>query len=250
MGIQVVSIWRVYWFGIVVQSFSHVWLFMTPWTAACQASLSFAISRSLVKNSCPLTQWFHPTISSTVISFFSCLQFFPASGSFPLSQLFASGSQSIGASASVLSMNIQGWFPLGLTGLISLLSKRPSRVLFCPQFENINSSVLSPLYGPALTSTINYWENHSLDYMYLYKGKGKLVFLLFNLLPRFVIVFLPRSKCLLITWLQSPSAEILESKKTKSLTVPFVSPSVCHEVRGSDAMVLVFWMFSLLIPGK
>ena len=78
-------------------------------------------------SSCPLSQWYHLTISSSVAPF-SCPQFFPASESFPMSQLFTSGGQSIGASASVLWVNIQGWFPLGLTGLISLLSKRFSRV--------------------------------------------------------------------------------------------------------------------------
>ena len=79
-------------------------------------------------NSCPLSRWCHPTISSSVIPFSFCLQSFPTSGSFLMSQLFATGSQSIGASASVLPMNIQGWFPLGLTGLFSLLSKGLSRV--------------------------------------------------------------------------------------------------------------------------
>ena len=81
-------------------------------------------------NSYPLSWWCHPTITSSVIPFSSCLQSFPASGSFPVSQFFTSGGQSIGvlASASVLSMNIQGWFPLGLTGWISLLSKGLSRV--------------------------------------------------------------------------------------------------------------------------
>ena len=81
-------------------------------------------------NSCPSSQWCHPTISSSVIRFFSCLQSFPASGSFQMSQFFTSGGQSIGvsASASVLPVNIQDWFPLGLTGWISLQSKRLSRV--------------------------------------------------------------------------------------------------------------------------
>ena len=81
-------------------------------------------------NSCPSSQWYHPTISSSVVPFSSCLQSFPASGSFPVSQFFASGGQSIGASASasVLLMNIQDWFPLGPTGLISLQSKGFSRV--------------------------------------------------------------------------------------------------------------------------
>ena len=81
-------------------------------------------------NSCPSHQWCHPTISSSVIPFSSCLQFCPASVSFPMSQFFVSGDQSIGvsASSSVLSMNIQNWFPLGLTGLISLQSKELSRI--------------------------------------------------------------------------------------------------------------------------
>ena len=81
-------------------------------------------------DSCPSSQWCHPTISSSVIPFSSCLQSFPASGSFPMGQLFAPGGQSIGisASASVLPMNIQDWFPLGWTGWISLQSKGLSRV--------------------------------------------------------------------------------------------------------------------------
>ena len=81
-------------------------------------------------NSCPLSPWYHPAISSAVAAFSSCLRSFPAWGSFPVSQLFASGGQSIGtsASASVFPMNIQDWFPLGLTGLISLQPKGLSRV--------------------------------------------------------------------------------------------------------------------------
>ena len=102
-------------------------------------------------NSCPLSQWCHPTISSSVIHF-SCLQSFPASESFPMSQFFASGGQSIRASASVLPINVQDWFPLGLTGLISLQSKGLSRVFSNTQFKSINSLALSFLYGPALTS--------------------------------------------------------------------------------------------------
>ena len=96
---------------------------MTPWTAACQASLPIVNSQSLLK--LILSQWCHPTVSS-VIPF--CLQSFPESGSFPVSQLFTSGGQSIEASASVLPLNILDWFPLGLTGLITLLSKGLSRV--------------------------------------------------------------------------------------------------------------------------
>ena len=79
-------------------------------------------------NSCPSSQWRSPTISSSVVPFSSCLQSFPTSGSFPMSWLFPSGGQSVGVSASVLPVNIQGWFPLRLTGLISLLSKGLSRL--------------------------------------------------------------------------------------------------------------------------
>ena len=117
-------------------------------------------------NSCPLSQWCHPTILSSVVPFSFCLQSFPASGSFLRSQLFTSGSQSIGASAlaSVLPMNIQDWFPLELTGLISLQSKGLSRVFSnTTHFKSINSLVLSFLYGPTLTSIHDYWKNHSFD---------------------------------------------------------------------------------------
>ena len=105
---------------IVVQWLSRVWLFVTSWTAAHRASLSFTISQGLFKLMC--IESGHPTIWSSVIPF-SCPQSFPASGSFLMSQLFTSGGQSIGAS-----MNIQDWFPSGLTGLISLQSKGLSRI--------------------------------------------------------------------------------------------------------------------------
>ena len=103
---------------VVVQSPSRVQPLAIPWTAACQVFLSFTISRGLSKFiSYPLNWWCHPTISSSVTLFSFCLQSFPASGSSPMSQLFASGGQSIGVLTSVLPINIQGWFPLRLTGL-------------------------------------------------------------------------------------------------------------------------------------
>ena len=112
-----------------VQSLSRVRLYATPWTAARQASLSVT-TPGVYPNSCPSSQWWHPTISSSVVPFSSCPQSFPASGSFPVSQLFTSGGQSTGVSAStsVLPMNIQDWFRLGWTGWISLQSKGLSRV--------------------------------------------------------------------------------------------------------------------------
>ena len=104
----------------------------------------------------------HPAISSSVVPFSSCLQSFRGSGSFQMSQFFASGGQSIGVSAlaSVLPMNIQDWSSLGWTGWISLKAKESSSI---PQFKSINSSVLSFVCNPALTPIHDYWKNHSLD---------------------------------------------------------------------------------------
>ena len=116
-------------------------------------------------NPCPLSRWCHPTISSSVVSFSSCLQSFPASGSFLMSQLFTSGGQSLGvsASASVLSVNTQDWSPLVWTGWISLQSRGLSRVFYNTTFKSINCSVLSFLHSPTFTSIHDHWKNHSLD---------------------------------------------------------------------------------------
>ena len=116
-------------------------------------------------NSCPSSWWYHPAISSSVVPFSSCPQSLPASGSFPMSQVFTSGGQSTGvsASASVLPMNTQDRSPLGWTVWISLQSERLSGVFPTPQFKSINSSVLSLLHSPTLTSIHDHWKNHSLD---------------------------------------------------------------------------------------
>ena len=163
-------------------------------------------------NSCPLSQWCHPTRSSSVILFSSCLESFPASGSFPMSQLFSSGGQSIGVSAStsVLPTNIQDWFPLGWTGWIFLQSKGLSRVFSNTTVQKHQSSVLSFLYSPTLTSIHDYWKTIALTRRTFV---DKVMSLLFNMLSRLVITFLPRSKHLLISWLKSPSAVILEPQK-------------------------------------
>ena len=110
---------------VVFQWLSHVQLFSASWTAAWQASLP----RWVCSKSCPLSQWSYLTILLSSAALFSfCLQSFPASGSFPVSWLFTSGNQSIGDSASGFLVNVQGWFPSGLTGLIFLLSKGLSRI--------------------------------------------------------------------------------------------------------------------------
>ena len=122
-----------------------------------------SLSPRVCSNSCPLSQWYQPTILSSVAPLSSCPQSFPASRAFPMSQFFASGGQIIGVltSASVLPMNIWSWFPLGLTGLISLLSKVLSRVFSSTAVRK--HQIL--LYGPTLTSVHEYWKNHSFDYL-------------------------------------------------------------------------------------
>ena len=107
-------------------------------------------------DSCPLSQWCHPTISSSVTLFSSCPQSLPASGSFPKSWLFASGGQSLGASASVLPKNIQDWFPVGLTGWISLKSTGLSRVFSNTTDQKHQFLSAQPSYGPTLISIHDY----------------------------------------------------------------------------------------------
>ena len=163
-------------------------------------------------NSCPSSWWCHPAISSSSVPFSSCPQSLPASGSFPMSQLFTWGDQSTGvsASASVLPMNTQDWSPLGWTGWISLQSKELSSLL---QHHSSKASI----FRHSAFFTIQ------LLHPYMTIGKtialtrqtflGKVMSLLFKMLSRLAITFLPRSKCLLTLWLQSPSAVILEPPK-------------------------------------
>ena len=123
-------------------------------------------------NSCPSSPWCHPNISSSVVPFSSRLRSFSASGSFPMSQFFTLGGQSIGVSAStsVLPMNIQDWFPLGWTGWISLQSRDSQESSPTPQFKSINSSALSFLCSPTLTSIHDYLKNQSLENKVCTKG--------------------------------------------------------------------------------
>ena len=192
-------------------------------------------------NSCPLSRWCHPTISSSVVPFSSCLQSFPASGSFQMSQFFALGGQSIGVSA------LASVLPMKYSGLISF------RIVWLDLLA-VQGTLKSLLQHHSLKASILWHSTFfivQLSHSYMTTGKtialtrwtlvGKVMSLLFNMLCRFIITFLTRSKCLLISWLQSPSAVILEPPKIKSVTV---SPSVCHGMMGLDAMVLVFWMLS------
>ena len=201
--------------------------------------LCLPLPPGVCSDSCPLSRWSYRTISSSA-ALFSCPQFFPASGSFPMSWLFASGGQNIVASASapVLPMGIQGWFPLGLTGLISLQSRGLWRVFFTTALERVNSLALRLLYGPTLTAA--YVSTGKTMALTVGTFVSKVMSLFFNTLSRFLIAFLPKSKHLIISRLQSPFRLTVECKKRKFVTVSIVASSICHEVMGPDAMILDF----------
>ena len=134
---------------------------------------------------------------------------------------------------------IQDWSPLGWTGWISLQSKGLSRV-FSNSTVQKHQFFSTQLYVPTFTSIHDYWNNRIFDETDLCWQMS----LLFNMLPRLVIAFLPRSKGLLISWLKSASAVILEPLKIKALIVSIAFPSICHEVMGLDAIILFFWILS------
>ena len=144
-------------------------------------------------------------------------------------------------SFSISSQNIQGWFPLGLMDLIFMLSKGLSRVF---------SSTTVRKYQ-LLGAQTSLWRNYHIHTWLLEKNialirwtfVNKVMSLILNILSKFVIAFLPRGKCLLISWLQSPSAVILEPNKIKPIIVSIFSPSIWYEVMGPKATILVFWMF-------
>ena len=209
-----------------------------------QARLSCpSLSPGVCSNSCLLSWWWYLTVLSSASPFSFCLQSFPASGSFPMSWFFASSGQCIGASAlaSVLPMNIQSWFSLELTeSPRDFQESSPA-----PQFKSIFSSVLSLLYGPALTSFYGYWKSHSFDYMELCQKSDVFAF---NMLPMFVIVFLPRSRCFclfvclfvcLFNFMASAtiSSGFVSQENKIWYCFHFLSWSL-----GLDAMILVFWM--------
>ena len=161
-----------------------------------------------------------------------------------MSHLSASGGQSTGVSvsSSVLPMNTQDWSPLGWTGWISLQSKGLSRVF--SQHHSLKASILRHSAFFMVQLSQPYVTTGKTIALTRWTFVDKIMSLLFNMLSRLVIIFLPRCKRLLISWLQSPSAMILELRKIKSATVSTVSPSIYHEVMGPDAMILVFWMLT------
>ena len=164
---------------------------------------------------------------------------FPSIRVFPISQLFASHDQSIAisTSASVLPMNIHGWFSLELTGLIYLHFKGPPRVFSNTTIQSINSLALSLLYVPTLTSVHNYWKIMVLT---IQNFINKVMYLPFNMLSIFIIYLLPRTQQV---------AEIIVlsnfgAPQNKICQLFHFSLSICHEIMWQDAMILVFWMLS------
>ena len=227
-------------FYIVVQSLSRVQLFATSWTAACQASLSLTISKSLLK--LMSTELVRP--SNLIL----CLPLLLLSSIFPSMRILSNEVSSSHQVDKVLEFQLQHqsfqwilyWFPLGWTGLISLLSKWLSRIFSSTTVWKYQ------FFGAQLSL----WSN---SHFWLTTGKtialiiwtfvNKMISVIFNTLSRFVIVFLPRSKHVLISWLQSQSVVILEPKKIVCHYFSF-SPSICHEEMELDAIILVFWMSS------
>ena len=191
----------------------------------------------------PSSWWCHPAISSSVVPFSSCPQSLPASGSFPVSQLFAWGGQNIGSFSFSISLSNEhsglisfrmDWLDLlAVQGTLkSLLQHHSSKASILRRSAFFTVQLSHPYMTTGRTIALTRWT-----------FVGKVMSLLLNMLSRLVITF-PRSKRLLISWLQSPSAVILEPPKMKSDTV---SPSMSHEVMGPDAMILVFWPLYLKV---
>ena len=221
-----------------VQSLSCVRHFATPWTAGCQASLSIIKSQSSLK-----LMFIESVMPSNHLVLCHPLLFLPSI--FPSIRVFSnesvlcirwpkywSFSFSISPSneySGLIYFRID-W--LDLLALQGTLKSSPT-----PQLKSINSLVLNFLYGPTLNPYMTTGKTIALTRRTFV---SKVMSLLLNMLSRLVIAFLPRSKHFLISWLQSPSAVILESKKIKSVTASIVSPSICHEVMGRSAMIFIF----------
>ena len=218
-----------------VQSLSHVQLFATPWRAAHQASLSITNHWSLPKSmSMVLVMPSNHLILCRPIllpSIFPSIRVFSNESALPIRW----PNNGVSASTSVLPMNTQDWSPFGSKGdpcnqrdSKSLLQHHSSKasILWCSAFFIVQLSHPHMTTGKTIALTRRTFV-------------GKVISLLLNMLSRLFITFLPRSKHLLILWLQSPSAVILEPPKIKSATV---SPSICHKVMWLYAMILVFWM--------
>ena len=234
---------RTHMLSAVLQSLSYVQLFVTPWTAAQPASLSFTISQSLLKlmsvqSVMPSNNLLLRCPLLLLPSIFPSIRVFSNESAirirWPKYRNFSFSISPSNEYSGLISFRIDWLDLLEVQGTLkSLLQQHSSRatILQCSDFFMVQ---LSHLYMiTAKTMALTRWTCVS-----------KVMSMLFNTLSRFVKAFLPRSKCLLISWLHSPPAMILEPKKIKSVTVSIVSPSICHEVMGSYAMIFIFWMLN------
>ena len=226
-------------YSVSVQSLSCVWLFATPWTAACQASLSITNSQSLLKLMSIMS-----AMPSNHLILYHPLLLLPSI--FPSIRVFSN--------ESVLCIRRPNYWSFSFS--ISPSNEYSGLISFRMDWldlldvQKILKNLLQHHSSKASIFQHSAFFIVQLSHPYMTTGKtialtrqtfvGKVMSLLFNMLYRLVIVFLPRSKRLLISWLQSPSAVIFKHKKIKSLTVSIVSPSVCHEVMGPDALILSF----------
>ena len=202
-------------------------------------------SLRVCSNSCPLSLWCHPTISSFVVPFSSCPQSLTASCSFWMSQLFTSGGPSIGAGASASSISPSSEY-LGLISFSIDFDLLAFQITLKSLLQQHNSKASILLHSAFFMVQLlhPYMTTEKTVALTIQTFVGKVMSLLLNMLSRFVIAFLARSKHLIISWLQSPSAVIFEPKKRKCHCFYFF-PSICHEVMGPDAIILVFWTLSL-----
>ena len=215
------------WFDSV-QLLSRVQLFVTPWTTACQASLSMS-TPGVHRNSCPLSRWCHPAISYSIVPFSSCPPSFPDQGLFneSVSQTrwpkYWSFSFSISPSKEhpgLISFRMDWLDFLAVQGTLkSLLQHHSSKASILQHSAFFTVQLSHPYMTTGKTIALTRWN-----------FVDKVMSLLLNTPSMLVITFLPRSKCLLISWLQSPSAVILEPRKIKLATVSTLSPPISHEV--------------------
>ena len=222
------------------------YLWLTPWTAAHQASLSITNSQSLLKfmfieSVMPSNNLIHLILCCPLLlpSIFPSIRLFSHESVLHLRwPKYWSFSFSISPSneySGLISFRMDWLDLLAVQGTLrSLLQHHSSKASILRRSAFFIVQLSHPYMTTGKTIALTRWT-----------FVGKVMYLLFNMLSRLVIAFLPRSKCLFISWLQSPSAVILEPKNIKSLTVSIVSPSICHEMTGPDAMMFTFWMLSL-----
>ena len=231
--------------AVFIQLLSHVWLFVTPWTPGCQVSLTFTISQSLLKLMfiefvMPYNHFIHCCPLLLLPSVFPSMRFFPSESALHIRwPKYWSFNFSISPSneySGFISFRIEWFDLLAVQGTLKSLLQHPSlkaSILLSSAFFTVQLSHLYMITGKTIALTICTFIS-------------KVMSLFFNMLSRFAIAFLPMSKCLFISWLQSPSTEILDPKKIKSVTVSDFPPSICHKVMGLYAMILVFecWVLS------